>query len=120
MPRAEASGSRGSRTSAPGSGAFDASTPADAQTKPWRVSAITSGPRVDVVSAQIEDIFSAQYKYYSRVPAGRVVIRNNGSAPVQKMKVLFETYSVIKNKTIIISFTPDFLCNRIVIFVCSD
>jgi len=50
---------------------------------------VTSGPRVDIVSAQIEDIFSAQYKYYSRVPAGRVVIRNNGTAPVQKMKVLF-------------------------------
>ena len=29
----------------PASGAFDASTPADAQTKPCRVSAITSGPR---------------------------------------------------------------------------
>ena len=36
----------GSRTSVPGSGAFDASTPADAQMKPWRVSAITSEPRV--------------------------------------------------------------------------
>ena len=51
--------------------------------------AITSGPRVDIVSAQIEDIFSAHYKYYSRVPAGRVTIRNTGAAPVQKMKVLF-------------------------------
>jgi DNA-binding beta-propeller fold protein YncE len=51
--------------------------------------AIVSGPRVDIVSAQIDDIFSAHYKYYSRVPAGRVMIRNNGSAPVQKMKVLF-------------------------------
>ncbi len=51
--------------------------------------AITSGPRLDIVSAQIEDIFSAHYKYYSRVPAGRVTIRNNGAAPVQKIKVLF-------------------------------
>jgi DNA-binding beta-propeller fold protein YncE len=51
--------------------------------------AITSGPRVDIVSAQIDDIFSAHYKYYSRVPAGRVTIRNNGAAPVQKIKVLF-------------------------------
>ncbi len=51
--------------------------------------AITSGPRLDIVSAQIEDIFSAHYKYYSRVPAGRVMIRNNGTAPVQKIKVLF-------------------------------
>ena len=30
----------------PGSGVFDASTPLDAQTKPWRVSAIRSEPRV--------------------------------------------------------------------------
>ena len=30
----------------PGSGAFEASTPADAQMKPWLVSAITSEPRV--------------------------------------------------------------------------
>ena len=43
MPRALASGSSGSSTSVPGSGAFEWSTPADAQTKPCRVSAITSG-----------------------------------------------------------------------------
>ena len=41
--RALSSGSTGRRTTVPGSGAFDVSTPADAQTKPWRVSAITSG-----------------------------------------------------------------------------
>ena len=29
----------------PGSGAFEWSTPADAQMNPWRVWAITSGPR---------------------------------------------------------------------------
>lgn len=51
--------------------------------------AIVSGPRLEIVSAQIEDIFSAHYKYYSRVPAGRVTIRNNGAAPVKKIKVLF-------------------------------
>src|SRR5439155_10295264 len=51
--------------------------------------AIASGPRLEIVSAELEDIFSAHYKYYSRVPAGRVVIRNNGAAPVQKAKVLF-------------------------------
>ena len=43
--RALSSGSTGSRTTVPGSAAFDGSTPADAQTKPWRVSAITSAPR---------------------------------------------------------------------------
>ncbi len=40
--RALASESSGSSTSVPGSGAFEWSTPAEAQTKPWRVSAITS------------------------------------------------------------------------------
>ena len=60
------------------------SAPVTASAKP-----ITSGPRLDIVSAQIEDIFSAHYKYYSHVPAGSVVIRNNGAAPVEKIKVLF-------------------------------
>jgi len=50
---------------------------------------LVSGPRLEISSAQIDDIFSAHYKYYSRVPAGRVVIRNNGSSPVQKLKVSF-------------------------------
>jgi len=50
---------------------------------------LLSGPRLDIASAQIDDIFSAHYKYYSRVPAGKVVIRNNGAAPVQKLKVSF-------------------------------
>ena len=45
MAAAEASGSTGSSTSVPGSGALEASTPAEAQTNPWRVSAITSGGR---------------------------------------------------------------------------
>ena len=43
--RALASGSTGSSTSVPASGAFEWSTPADAQMKPCWVSAITSGPR---------------------------------------------------------------------------
>ena len=34
-----------------GSGAFDASTPADAQTKPWVVSAMTSGGRKRTIRA---------------------------------------------------------------------
>ena len=43
MRRAEASGSRGSRTSVVGVGdALDASTPALAQTKPWRVRQIST------------------------------------------------------------------------------
>ena len=40
-----ASGSTGSSTSVPGSGAFEWSTPAEAQINPCRVWAITSGPR---------------------------------------------------------------------------
>ena len=44
-PRALASGSSGSRMTVPGSAAFEWSTPAEAQTKPWRVSAITRPPR---------------------------------------------------------------------------
>lgn len=51
--------------------------------------AIETGPRLEIVSAQIDDLFSAHYKYYSRVPAGRVIIRNNGASPVQKLKVSF-------------------------------
>ena len=47
--RAEASGSSGSRTTVPGAGALEASTPAEAQTKPWRVSAMISGGLCDVV-----------------------------------------------------------------------
>lgn len=50
---------------------------------------ITSGPRVDITATQIEDIFSSHYKYYSRVPAGRVTIRNNGAVPMKDLKVLF-------------------------------
>jgi DNA-binding beta-propeller fold protein YncE len=50
---------------------------------------LVSGPRLEIASAQIDDIFSAHYKYYSRVPAGKVVIKNNGAAPVQKLKVSF-------------------------------
>ena len=56
MPAADASGSIGRSTSVPSSGAFDASTPAEAQTKPCRVSAITSGGRartIAVASARI-------------------------------------------------------------------
>ena len=40
--RADASGSSGSRISVSGPFAFDWSTPADAQTNPWRVSAMMS------------------------------------------------------------------------------
>ncbi len=43
--RALASESSGSRITVSGSAAFEWSTPAEAQTKPWRVSAITSPPR---------------------------------------------------------------------------
>ena len=49
--RALASGSSGSRTTVPGSGAFEWSTPAEAQTKPCRVSAITSGGRARTIRA---------------------------------------------------------------------
>jgi len=74
------------------------SAPVRASAKP-----ITSGPLLEIVSAQIEDLFSAQYKYYSRVPAGRVVIRNNGAAPIQKIKVLFaiQGYMDYPSETII-------------------
>jgi len=60
------------------------SAPVLAMAKP-----LVSGPRLDIASAQIDDIFSAHYKYYSRVPAGRVVVRNNGAMPVRKLKVSF-------------------------------
>src|SRR5829696_5642936 len=49
--RAEASGSSGRRTTVSAPGAFEASTPAEAQTKPWRVSAMTSGGRLRTTRA---------------------------------------------------------------------
>ncbi|MFA5975381.1 MAG: tetratricopeptide repeat protein [Elusimicrobiota bacterium] len=51
--------------------------------------ALSSGPRLEILSTQIEDVFSAHYKYYSRVPLGTVVIRNNGESPMRKIKVSF-------------------------------
>ena len=48
-----------------------------------------TGPRLEIVDVQIDDVFSAHYKYYSRTPFGQVRIRNNGEGPVQKIKVSF-------------------------------
>jgi DNA-binding beta-propeller fold protein YncE len=48
-----------------------------------------TGPRLEITKTDIQDVFSAHYKYYGRVPLGRVTIRNNGEAPVQKLKVSF-------------------------------
>ncbi len=58
--RAEASGSTGSRTRRSSPGVFDASTPAEAQTKPCRVSAITSGGRERTTSRLSRRITSAR------------------------------------------------------------
>ena len=55
---AEASGSSGSRITVPGPFAFEASTPAEAQTKPCRVRAITSGGRERTTSADSRRITS--------------------------------------------------------------
>ena len=51
--------------------------------------AMTSGPRLEIASAHIDDVFSAYYKYYGRMPFGHVVVRNNGQGPVQKIKLSF-------------------------------
>lgn len=51
--------------------------------------AVTSGPRLEIISADIEDVFSAHYKYYRRSPLGYVRIKNNSLPPVQKIKVSF-------------------------------
>src|SRR5262245_3104770 len=59
-PAAEASGSSGSSTSVPPCGAFEASTPAEAQTKPCPVSAITSGGRVRTSRALSRRITSSR------------------------------------------------------------
>jgi len=50
---------------------------------------ITSGPRLEIVSTDIEDVFSAYYKAYSRTPFARVTIKNNSQAPASKVKVSF-------------------------------
>ncbi len=46
-------------------------------------------PRMEIVSTRIEDIFSSHYKYYSREPPAQVTLKNNGPAPLQKIKVSF-------------------------------
>ena len=61
----------GSSTTLSGSGAFEASTPAEAQTKPWRVSAITSGGRARTMRAASRRITSM----LARVGAGRELER---------------------------------------------
>ena len=50
---------------------------------------VTSGPRLEIISAQIDDLFSAHYKYYGRVSMGHVLVKNNGASPVQKLKLSF-------------------------------
>lgn len=50
---------------------------------------ITSGPRLEITSAQVDDVFSAHYKYYGRVPLGKVTIKNNGMPPARKIRVSF-------------------------------
>ena len=50
---------------------------------------VTSGPRLEIISAQIDDLFSAHYKYYGRMSMGHVLVKNNGVAPVQKLKLSF-------------------------------
>ncbi len=50
---------------------------------------LSSGPRLEIVSAVLEDVFSAHYKYYGRSPLGRVTIKNNSLPPVQKIKLSF-------------------------------
>src|SRR5439155_2134704 len=67
---AERSGSSGSRTTMSGSGAFEPSTPAEAQTKPCRVSAITSGGRVRT----------------SRALSPRITSSRRGSSPAARSR----------------------------------
>ena len=55
---ADASGSSGSRTSVSGPFALEPSTPADAHTNPWRVSAMTSGGRARKTSRASPSITS--------------------------------------------------------------
>ena len=49
----------------------------------------SNAPRLEIVSTHIDDVFSSHYKYYNRVPLARVTLRNNGPAPLQKIKVSF-------------------------------
>ncbi len=49
----------------------------------------TSGPRLEIISAQIDDLFSAHYKYYGRRSLGHVLVKNNGLSPVRKIKLTF-------------------------------
>jgi sugar lactone lactonase YvrE len=46
-------------------------------------------PRLEIVSHRVQDVYSSHYKYYSRMPLAHVTLRNNGPAPLQKIKVSF-------------------------------
>ena len=48
-----------------------------------------SGPRIEISSAQINNVFSANYKFYSREPFGQMTLHNTSTAPAQKVKLSF-------------------------------
>ncbi len=49
----------------------------------------SNAPRLEILGDQIEDVYASHYKYYTHTPLAHVVLRNNGPAPLQKIKVLF-------------------------------
>jgi DNA-binding beta-propeller fold protein YncE len=46
-------------------------------------------PSIDITSLKLENIFSAQYKYYASHPIGRVTVKNNTEKLFQKVRVGF-------------------------------
>lgn len=46
-------------------------------------------PSIDITSLKLENIFSAQYKYYASHPIGRVTVKNNTEKLFQKIRVGF-------------------------------
>jgi DNA-binding beta-propeller fold protein YncE len=60
------------------------SAPATATAK-----ASSNAPRLEILDDQIEDVYASHYKYYTRHALAHVILRNNGPAPLSKIKVSF-------------------------------
>jgi DNA-binding beta-propeller fold protein YncE len=49
----------------------------------------SNAPRLEIVSDHVDDVYASQYKYYTHNPLAHIVLRNNGPAPLEKIKVTF-------------------------------
>lgn len=70
---------------------------------------ITSGPRVDLSTAQINGVFSANYKFYGREPFGRVTLHNTTAVPAQKvgLSIMVQEYMDFPSEAVVGELHPD-------------